>query len=324
MAKVLPDMFKGTEKYTYRLHPRAGENGLFDSKLGGKMAWPVDEPWPVSTIFDSIPRVLIIRAKNSPHIKFPLGKELLKFSLPIATSLNPLVPILQLRSEDVPDIEFPKGKNLLQLLWDMDDYPDCTCYIYWRHTDDLLNHKIMDIAYDGGYPNRKPIPCTFTPEKVKEYPDAHNFEDEEYDEINSTGLLTRLVESNKDYKKYFNDNSHVEGLEPLDVYQIGLSSADGTKVGGYCQWVQYDSTPNCDCGKEMEHLLTFASDEFDGASYLRWLPIEDTFAYQTKDHMARRKISTPADWCIGDCGKVYVFVCRACEYWPIKSVFQGC
>lgn len=71
----------------------------------------------------------------------------------------------------------------------------------------------------------------------------------------------------------------------------------------------------------MEHLISFGSGEYDGASWGRWLPVEERDTLTT-DFKTRESVNCAADWCFGDAGRHYVFVCRSCPEWPTSSHMQ--
>jgi hypothetical protein len=105
------------------------------------------------------------------------------------------------------------------------------------------------------------------------------------------------------------------------VYSYLLSSAPGTKVGGYVSWIQDPEVPTCRCGNLMEHLLTIDSAEFDGGNNNRWCPIEDEHVW-TADWREIEAVQAAAGLVLGDMGSVYIFVCRNCQPWRTASVMQ--
>jgi hypothetical protein len=153
-----------------------------------------------------------------------------------------------------------------------------------------------------------PNPCCLHPERVTEYPDIVELSDEE----------RAKLEDWDDQGGY--------------IYQCLLSVAPGFKVGGYPDWIQDAEVPICECGRENEHLLTIASSEFDPASAPRWCPLEDREFWEAsqltnyhedkKTHEAAALAQVAPGLTIGDCGSVYLFICRECEGWPVKSVLQ--
>ncbi|MCA9070393.1 MAG: DUF1963 domain-containing protein [Planctomycetaceae bacterium] len=111
-----------------------------------------------------------------------------------------------------------------------------------------------------------------------------------------------------------------------DAYQSYLSSSECTKIGGYPDWIQRHrpSIPNCEeCGKPMEFFQSFGSGEFDGVTWGRWCPIEERDALNASPKMRLSTWESPG-WMFGDSGQVYVFICRHCKDWPIRSMMQCC
>lgn len=283
----------GREKITIRLHPRLNNSlELNQSKLGGSFLWPADEPWPTC----------------EDHKEAYIG-------------------ILQLRAKDFPEIEFPENSDLFQFLWcpidDSYDFPEFL--VFWRNELKITNF-LAEIPQPS-HPNQNlvPNPCCLFPERVAEYPDI-----QEFNEIEEKDIITWDKKNNY-------------------IYQSLLSTAPGCKIGGYPNWIQDLEIPICQCGNPMEHLLTIASSEFDPSSALRWCPIEDQNVWQEsmrnltlirenpslyQDLETRIKIREQAEIAakaqvasaltIGDCGSVYVFICRQCEGWPISSISQCC
>jgi hypothetical protein len=110
--------------------------------------------------------------------------------------------------------------------------------------------------------------------------------------------------------------------ERVTEYERLLSAAPGTKVGGYPRWVQGDESPACpSCRWGMDHLLTAASDEWDGASWARWMPLEER---PVRDGRAISEVGyyRAAGLKFADLGSVYLFVCRRCDGWPVRAVGQ--
>jgi hypothetical protein len=94
---------------TVRLHPRAGTPELAGSKLGGDLAWPAGELWPLCRE----PRVDFDRqrADHACH-----------------------VGVLQLCKEDVPELGFPPGKDVFQMTWCPRPHhePGPRVKVFWR------------------------------------------------------------------------------------------------------------------------------------------------------------------------------------------------
>jgi hypothetical protein len=67
----------------------------------------------------------------------------------------------------------------------------------------------------------------------------------------------------------------------------------------------------------MEHHVTIASTEWDGAWFNRWKPIEEG-----SPESAAVGHCNDAGLMIGDAGSLYVFVCRNHTEWPTAQVMQ--
>ncbi|MFH7600644.1 DUF1963 domain-containing protein, partial [Streptomyces racemochromogenes] len=102
------------------------------------------------------------------------------------------------------------------------------------------------------------------------------------------------------------DFNRLEEAAPLFSFSSHLSEAPGTKLGGYPSWFTWPGWPDCDgCDNRMDHLLTVASWECDGASWRTWLPLEDRGA-----DGSRAVPVDPTGLDVGSVGSVYIFECR--------------
>lgn len=73
-------------------------------------------------------------------------------------------------------------------------------------------------------------------------------------------------------------------------FKHNSAAGKGTKIGGEPEWIQGGERPICDCGKKM------------------------TFYGQLD--------SIGEEYCLADCGMIFVFVCFDC--FETKSVLQTC
>ncbi|MEU8465709.1 hypothetical protein [Streptomyces sp. NPDC029003] len=68
----------------------------------------------------------------------------------------------------------------------------------------------------------------------------------------------------------------------------------------------------------MDHLLTVASWECDGASWRTWLPLED------RDEDGSRAVPVdPTGLDVGSVGSVYIFECRHCPGRPFTHWYDS-
>ncbi len=291
VAKVAPDLAEFA-RTTVRLHPRPGEAPLDASKLGGSMLWPQDEPWP-----------------DCPEHGIPM------------------ISAFQLRKEDVPEVGFPPGYDLFQLLWCQQQHVSEVAefsplpHACWRKRESVqrpreIMPEVTKIPGEYGFGNLRP--CRLHPERVLEYPGSWK-SNVDPDTIQIAEFA--FQEAVKNLSKMPKSGGRHIPASVSSLYQCWLSCADGTKVGGYPDWVQDMWSPGCSCGQPMEHLLSYASREYDGLTWGRFVPIEDRHILQ-RPFMDQLSICEPADCMIGDCGNVYVYVCRSCPGWPVRASMQ--
>jgi len=269
-------------KTTVRLHPRYGQEPAADaSKICGTFLWPKDEPWPTC----------------DEHA-------------------IPYVAVLQLRAEEFPELEFPPNNDLFQLLWCPRDHDMWVKpAAFWRQREKVTDPLPAIPQHDDVFMNYVPVPCILLPERVTEYPELENLPAETRRRI-AEELRARKIPCPTDR----NGERQVQEFYE-EYYEIALSVCPGTKVGGYVRWLQSPQVPICDCGRAMNHLLTFASDEFDGASYVRWLPAEERHLWDGRALSMYGWADAPG-LTFGDLGKLYFFICRHCKDWPVRSVGQ--
>jgi uncharacterized protein (TIGR02996 family) len=282
VEELFPEL-RGKGKMTVRLHPRPGEAPVDASKIGGMFLWPKRERWPVCPDHDI-----------------------------------PYVTALQLRKEDVPELDFPPDADLFQLLWcpkEHEDRSGVRPMIFWRRRSDVTEPR----KWPSQWRQRRELydesadtilkPCRVHPERVTEYAGYR---------LISNSLLSPALLDITEMVRGFRLS---EDLGPPDnaerLAYSWLCEAPGTKVGGYTHWNQHGDNPLCDCGSQVEHLLSFASREFDAYSWGRWVPIEDRPAAADNDSCGWLAVGEPLCRMFGRCSTMYVFVCRNHEERPV-------
>jgi hypothetical protein len=284
VADAIPD-FAPLARKTVRLHPRRGECANDASKMGGEFIWPVSEPWPHCEEHDC-----------------------------------PYVTVLQLSRSDTPELGFPEHADLFQLLWCPNDHANAepsyapASRAFWRRRADIQDALASRPAVGVHDENYVPVPCVLHPERVTEFPDAAEILESFPDlgeKIESCAQLQAAIKTITAYQ--FSDTSL--------LYQYWLSVAGGTKVGGYPPWVQDPERRSCQCGHEMDYLLTIASAEFNGGTWGRWLAQEERHVWGG-NYDKRAAVQCAPQISLGDMGNLNYFVCRKCDGWPMTAVFQ--
>lgn len=216
-----------------------------------------------------------------------------------------LVTVLQLRADEFPELKLPAGKDLLQLLWCPLDHAELGhCpepRIFLRSTKDIEKALESMPKPEEFEPDYYPTPCLLHAERVTEYPSPQEMAPGKVEEIE------KWIESSLGEEEWLEEG----------VYQDLLSTAPGTKIGGYVNWIEELVQPVCSCGKKMEHLLTVASSEFDASNYRRWCSEEELAVWTDS------RLQQAAELMLGETGAMYLFVCRSCDPWSIKPIHQS-
>jgi hypothetical protein len=278
------------------------------SRVGGAIRWPKQTPWPTCPEHNTS-----------------------------------LVPVMQLLRADVPQLGYPDGKDVFQLLWCPDDHRVLLAprpqVFWWRH-DELAD---MPLA-DGGAAGRHvaPAPRQLHPEAVDELPSAFELDAKTVEKLDEW-ITTHLDEMLRRGEIHDPAEAAPDGARDSITYQYQFSTAPGTKVGGHVQWHQEPEVPRCPKGHAMEHLLTIAAWEFDGASWWHWMPDEERAAkvgsgmttkrlasgaviqrYVSNGQEPRVRAAQEPSWGVDSLadGSLYVFRCPVCNDHPIESVYQ--
>ncbi len=246
---------------------------------------------------------------------------------------TPYVGVVQLTQSELPgelDL-FPPGKTVMQLLWCPFDHGERCCprvEVQW-----LDGAGAQSTGKPNPVPRRSPLEttprqCQFHPEVIMDYPDFLSLHGSLQTQVSRHPELQRLGKAIYPETFVHEDDDSGEqspaasGPPPVDelavnAYHVLLGSAPGFKIGGHPDWIQEAEVPSCvHCDAAMDHLLTVASWEWDGASYERWRPAEEPLepgGAGVED----------AGLMLGDAGAIYLFVCRSCPDWPVSPVFQS-
>ncbi|KAI0560961.1 hypothetical protein FGB62_95g089 [Gracilaria domingensis] len=228
LSTPFPELEKRTTQVL--LPRRTHVENQFVSKLGGKIAWPRNEPWPVCS--------------GTNHAL-------------------PLIPILQLRADDCPDLWLPPGKQVLQLLWcpfrdsysiphyeDDQEYYSSIPKLYWRTYDALNEYAGPQIPDPEGYcvPNE----CELNIQTVAEFPSLY---------IDNEPLL-------RDVNRWIVQNGRedlraIGAEDESDPYEESFSVCPLSKVGGFCRWDQDPQGVVCNgCATPMRFLLSIVSKDY--------------------------------------------------------------
>jgi hypothetical protein len=301
LLAVLPEL-ADLRATTIRLHPRKGRvPGRYASKMGGTFLWPSEEPWP--TCDEAWPPSWTPAMVDG--VPIPEGD-------PRAAPF-PLVPVLQLRADDFPEMPFPPWADLFQLLWCPLGHNYAFMpkpFVFWRNSGEVRRPRrrmpepdLVAIEMEPGF---LPEPRTIHPERIVEFPPMAMWPKDSAEE-----MYRRLEVACQ--KAGF----RTEHDETRCIYNAYLSVCPANKVGGYVYWVQFEGTPTCECGRRMEHLLTFSDSEIPRlgqpeAEERRWMPRRDWGRVDSRERTGVGFLS----------GMLYVFICRTCPDWPIRAVSQ--
>lgn len=214
----------------------------------------------------------------------------------------PFVPVLQLRVEDAPpQFAFRPGTDLLQLLWCPRDHglTSVKPILVWRKQATVAAPFAEPPPTDAAFLNYVPVPCRVFPERVAELPpwDAPP-------KVLRDKLATWTAPPHPGRAM----------ATPAEYYTDLLSTAAGTKVGGYPRFQTGAQVPTCTkCNWGMDYVLTVAAVEWTREDRARWKPREDTLESDLVGYRNAAGLN------FGEHESVQVFVCRRCEDWPVKA-----
>ncbi|MEV6306426.1 hypothetical protein AB0M02_43950 [Actinoplanes sp. NPDC051861] len=305
-----------------RLHPRPASGtaspAATQSHIGGPLAWPVDEPWPVCETPRlgredvPLPPDLVERLRTvqrdpvRPHVSTDAQTQLMRDIASFVGrgyaghgSMNghrygpiphpepyPMVPLAQLRAADVPDLPRPGGADLLQVLWCPHHHAarpnGPTVALRWRGEVPAGPYAKAPApgSKDPGY---LPEPCRLHPEQVTDYP----FHQE-------LPKALRKVARGK-YSR--------------------LAMAPGWKVGGHADWGVTDlgDTSCLSCSGPTRLLLQIDSYEYHSDTARWWRPAGDPDPGNAM---------TPTGVRPGRDGAYRIFVCLSCPDTPFRLDLQ--
>jgi hypothetical protein len=276
-----------------RLHPRRGTPGPLDSSVGGPLLWPAEEPWPHCAEHEAGSWELV--AASEPGT--------------LAAAI-PMVAVAQVFARDVPELPFPAGADVCQVLWCPAQHGDALqplALVRWRDST-AVGVALAEPPSPGpdlGTGEFRPQPCALDPERVVDYPDPWELDD---------GLRQEIEAWAQEHGSSYFD----------------LATAPGTKAVGWPDWIQHPEYPACTCGAAMEHLLTLASWECDGASWPCWLPEQERAALTfhpppaggDPEQYPLLTTTEDAGLMIGDAGNFYLFTCTRCADRPVRTASQ--
>lgn len=311
VASVFPEL-AGMFRTATRLHPRAGAPTAHESSVGGPLLWPAGEAWASCSQEHDAPVAL-----NTPEevrtLRRILARELWTDEEHAEVSRihaghdpsllpegpHPLIPVAQLYARDVPDLPFPEGTDLLQVLWcpfiDIEDQSGSEAVqLRWRRAADVA--EVLAAPPEPAYVGMSelvPVPCVLHPERVLEYPAAHDLDPElagrirHWDEDGATG------------------------------YRGALSVAPGWKAGGWAAPFTFrdsDGPEELRCGEcpaVGEPLLTLGHTEWNGETE-SWRPVEE----------AHGASATPTEVTVGRGYTLQFYACPADPRHPPVTVMQ--
>ncbi|WP_327734686.1 hypothetical protein OG749_13210 [Streptomyces nojiriensis] len=274
VASVFPEL-AGMSRTATRLHPRPGAPTVHESSVGGPLLWPAGEPWASCSLEHDAPFEL-----NTPEEVRTLRRirarevwtdedhaEVSRIYAGHDPSLlpegpHPLIPVAQLYARDVPGLPFPEGTDLLQVLWcpfvDL-EYREGSesVQLRWRRAADVTDALAAapEPAYVGTY-ELVPVPCVLHPERIREYPAAHDLD---------PALADRIARWEEDASADYRDD---------------LSVAQGWKAGGWAAPFTFRDSGGpeelrCpECSAVGEPLLTLDHTEWQGETP-SWRPVEE-------------------------------------------------
>lgn len=312
VSSVFPELADMSRTAT-RLHPRPGSPTVHESSVGGPLLWPAGEPWASCALEHDAPFGLTtpeevrtlrrIRAREvwtaEEHAEVERIHAGHDPSL-MPGGRHPLIPVAQLYARDVADLPFPEGTDLLQVLWcpfiDIEDQEGSEAVqLRWRRAEEVT--EVLEPAPEPAYVGMSelvPVPCGLHPERVREYPAAHDLDRE------LAGRISRWEEEDGNPR-----------------YREALSVAAGWKAGGWAAPFTFRDSGGPQellcraCGTVGEPLLTVDHTEWDTGTG-SWRPVEEP-------HDAS---AAPTEVTVGSGYTLQFYACPADPRHPLVTVMQ--
>jgi hypothetical protein len=227
-------------------------------------------------------------------------------------------------------VAFPAATDLLQLFWCPDeaahDYQPAA-RVWWRDSATITSPRADDPDLSG-FPRTSdwegyiPFECAVYPERVIEYPvgdDLYSLAGEE--QAAQIGQLLENLDIGpaEDLAERFDGEHGLTSARSLAFYELGQCPA--TKVGGKPGFGEH--------GRRFDHLVTLSTWEFDGASFRRWLSVEDQRLLASPgQQLTRSRLFRGSEFKhlqevlgmqLGRTQRAHVYICREREPWEVVA-----
>lgn len=217
----------------------------------------------------------------------------------------PMIGVLQLRVEDAPpQFPFPPKTDLMQLFWSavpVDGLPEPL--VVWQNLAAMDSLLSKPPEAEPTWPPYVPVPCRLFPEQVMEFPPR--------------SLVPGIMREQLD--DWQPSDGELAEQNPKRLYRDQLSTAPGTKVGGWPRWNSEPATPTCpNCDRLTDYLLTIDPSEWSEHTAERWRPREDRERVEAEADAYRRAANVAF---AADRDKpIHIYICRRCEHLPAYSL----
>jgi hypothetical protein len=208
-------------------------------------------------------------------------------------------------------MEFPIDCDVLQVFWCpfYHPYDKSAHYLRWLSSGKVETARAANPPYRQplGVEGMVPKMCRLHAEWYPDYPVLW-----EARELTGWSDLVRELQARLSFDTSYQENEDYEANECInEFYAENLGAVNGTKWGGYADWIQDPQVPSCECGTVMHHLLTVASS------------VNPTLGSFSVVVESRQSVSWDDELCMGDVGSVYYFMCPKCPGGTrYEAVFQ--